>query len=597
MYFPTLSARPRSAQTTDVFGGYNHNVRIQENEFFDMKNLTSDQAPVLAPRKGRGLYVTGSNVQGLIAKDSLCYVDGSMFVINEYRIDMGLSTEPDDCPKQLISMGAYVIVMPDKKYINTADLNDFGNIEAEVTTHGDVSFIPCKLDGTEYIPDYIQTEQPKEPKNMALWMDTSVNPHSLKQYSKSMDMWAGIETTYVKIASPGIGTHFSQYDGVKIRNIANQSLLLNDEIYLISNTAQLAALEGSHIIYGRATDYIIVIGILDTPVTISSAITVSRKMPAMDFILENDNRLWGCRYGPNNDGEVVNELYSCKLGDFKNWECFMGISTDSYVASLGSDGQFTGAITHAGHPLFFRENCLHKVYGQIPANFQVQTTACRGVQKGCDRSLAIVNEILYYKARHAVCSYDGALPVEVSSELGEERYEGAVAAAHGNKYYISMSKTLTGERSLFVYDTAKGMWHKEDDLPARLFCSCRDELYCATDDSRIIAMLGSGDAYEYAVPWMVETGILGASLPQKKYLVKLNIRLVLETGSHMRILAQYDSVGPWHSLGFITGTDLRSFTIPVRPRRCDHLRLRIEVEGPGMIFSITKTYTQGSDVQ
>ena len=55
MYFPTLNARPRSQQTMDVFGGYNHNVRIQENEFYDMKNLTSDQAPVLAPRKGRGL--------------------------------------------------------------------------------------------------------------------------------------------------------------------------------------------------------------------------------------------------------------------------------------------------------------------------------------------------------------------------------------------------------------------------------------------------------------------------------------------------------------------------------------------------------------
>jgi hypothetical protein len=159
-----------------------------------------------------------------------------------------------------------------------------------------------------------------------------------------------------------------------------------------------------------------------------------------------------------------------------------------------------------------------------------------------------------------------------------------------------MRKTGTAERSLFVYDTAKGMWHKEDDLNAYLFCSCRDELYCATEDNRIIAMLGSGEGYEEPVPWMFETGILGASLPDKKYLVKLNIRLVLEVGSSLNILAQYDSVGPWVNLGFITGTDLRSFTIPVKPRRCDHLRLRVEGEGPGMVFSITKTYSHGSDV-
>ena len=595
MYFPTLNARPRSQQTMDVFGGYNHNVRIQENEFYDMKNLTSDQAPVLAPRKGRGLYVTGSNIQGLIAKDSLCWIDGSEFVINEYRVDMGLSTDPEDCPKQLISMGAYVIIMPDKKYFNTADFSDYGSIEAEYTTQTDVTFIPCRLDGTEMKPDYIQPTPPAEPANMALWMDTSATPHSLKQYSSGTNTWVGVETTYVKISCPGIGAAFREYDGVKISGLAGQ-LTADEEGGEVPNAQQLQAREGSHILYGCGEDYILVIGILDTMSNITNAITVSRKMPAMDFIIENDNRLWGCRYGLNNDGEVVNELYSCKLGDFRNWNVFMGISTDSYAVSLGSDGQFTGAITHAGQPLFFKENCLHKVYGQIPANFQVQTTACRGVQKGCSRSLAIVNEILFYKARHAVCSYDGSLPVEASAALGEERYEKAVAAAHGNKYYISMEKTGTGERSLFVYDTAKGMWHKEDDLNAYLFCSCRDELYCATEDNRIIAMLGSGECYEEAVPWMFETGILGASLPDKKYLVKLNIRLVLESGSSLNILAQYDSVGPWVNLGFITGTDLRSFTIPVKPRRCDHLRLRVEGEGKGMVFSITKTYSHGSDV-
>lgn len=584
MYFPTLNARPRSAQSMDVFAGYNHNVRIQENEFYDMKNLTSDQAPVLAPRKGRGLYVTGSNVQGLIAKDSLCWIDGSEFVINEYRVDMGLSTDPEDCPKQLVSMGAYVIIMPDKKYFNTADFSDYGNIEAETTTQSTVDFIPCKLDGTEYTPDYIQPDAPTEAENMALWMDTSVTPHSLKQYSSAMDTWAGVETTYIKIRCGGIGKAFRQYDGVTISGLKDLG------------NSQLKAINGAAIVYGQEEDALIVIGILDASVSLDVPVTISRKMPAMDFVIENDNRLWGCRYGLSNNGDVVNELYSCKLGDFRNWNCFMGISTDSYYVSLGSDGQFTGAITHAGYPLFFKENCLHKVYGQIPANFQVQTTACRGVQKGCSRSMAIVNEILYYKARHAVCAYDGSLPVEASAALGEERYEAAVAAAHGNKYYISMRKTGTGERTLFVYDTAKEMWHIEDNLPARLFCSCRDELYCATEDNRIIAMLGTGERYEELVPWMFETGILGGSLPEKKYLVKLNIRLVLEAGSSINILAQYDSVGPWVNLGFITGTDLRSFTIPVKPRRCDHLRLRVEGEGKGMVFSITKTYTQGSDV-
>jgi hypothetical protein len=419
---------------------------------------------------------------------------------------------------------------------------------------------------------------------MDLWMDTSAQPHSLKQYSESMKLWAGIETTYIKISAPGIGKAFSQYDGVLLTGLAGQQ------------NQQIAELEGAAILYGCTENSITVIGILDTAVTLEIPVTVSRKMPAMDFVVEHENRLWGCRYGISNDGQVVNELYASKLGDFKNWNCFMGISTDSYAVSLGSDGPFTGAITHAGHPLFFKENCLHKVYGQIPANFSVQVTPCRGVQKGCERSLAIVNEILYYKARNGICAYDGSVPADASQVLGDNQYELAVAAGHRNKYYVSMRDTATGQYSLFVFDTAKGLWHKEDDLRPRLLCSCREELYCATEDGKILALMGSGEDPEINIPWMLETGILGGSMPEKKYLVKLNIRLVLEMGSSIHIYAQYDSTGSWEELGHIYGTSLNSFTVPVRPRRCDHLRLRIEGCGKGMIFSITKTYSQGSDV-
>ena len=584
MIFPTLRPRQSSQQAVDVFAGYNHNIRINDNEFYDMMNLTSDNAPVISPRKARGLYADGVDVQGMIEKDNLCYVDGDSLVINEYKIQMGLSTDPKDCPKQLVSMGAYIIILPDKKYLNTTNFSDNGNIEAEATTASSVSFIPCKLDGSEYAPDYIQPEAPGNPQNMDLWVDTSQQPHSLKQYSSYTDMWTGVETTYVKIRSAGIGRAFSQYDGVTISGLNNV------------DNAQLQALDGAAVLYNSEDNAVTVIGMLDTAVTLEVPVTIARKMPAMDFLIENDNRLWGCRYGLNNEGKVVNELYSCALGDFKNWNRFLGISTDSYYVSLGSDGQFTGAITHAGYPLFFKENCLHKVYGQIPANFSVQTTACRGVEKGSQRSLAIVNEILYYKSKHGVCAYDGSLPVEISTAFGEERYRNAVAAAHGNKYYISMDRRDETGSVMMVYDTVKGLWHKEDDLRARLMCSCRDELYCAVEDGHILALLGSGERYEENVPWMLETGILGASLAEKKYLVKLNIRMVLEPGSRMTILAQYDSVGGWHDLGFFTGTDLRSFTIPVKPRRCDHLRLRIEGEGKCMIFSINKTYTIGSDV-
>ena len=586
MKYPQLTQPATVRTTVEVFAGYNHNARIRDGEFYDMRNLTSDYAPVLAPRKTRGLFFDSGNVQGMIAKDSLCYIDGSYFVMNAYRVDMGLSTADDDCPKQLISMGAYVIILPDKKYINTANLTDWGNIDAEVTTTAAVTFTPCMQDGTPLSPNYIQPTEPDNPENMALWMDTSSTPHSLKQWSESAGMWSSIATTYVRIQCPGIGKAFSQYDGITIT--------IPDGL-TADTAAQLKELNGSAIVYAKDDDFIAVVGILDEETTIEEHITVSRKMPVMDFVIENDNRLWGCRYGQNNNGDVVNELYACKLGDFRNWNCYMGISTDSYAVSLGSDGQFTGAITHAGYPIFFKENCMHKVYGQIPANFQVQTTACRGVQKGCSRSLAIVNEILYYKSQHAICAYDGSLPAEISYALGDVQYCNAVAGAHGNKYYLSMQNTTSGEWDFLVYDTAKGMWHKEDNLQAAQLCSCRDDLYCSLPDGKIITILGSGEAYEENVAWMAQTGIINASLPERQYLQRISIRMILEPGSQVSILVQYDSCGEWENLGNMVGSNLRSFTFPVRPRRCDHLRLRIEGLGKAMIFAITKTISGGSD--
>lgn len=581
MKYPTLTVLNSSREMVDLFKGYNHNLRIGDGEFFDMKNMTSDYYPVLSPRGKRGVYANPTNPQGLIAKDNLCYVDGTDFVMNEYRVNMNLSMSEKDCPKQLISMGAYVIIMPDKKWINTLDLTEYGNIEASFTTIADVTFELCTIDGDTYTDVTVSSTEPTSPNNLDLWIDTSSQPHTLKRWSATSAMWVAIATTYIKISSPGIGAAFEQYDGVTISGVKDESL---------------QDLNATMVVWARNTDYIVVTGILDNVTTQSEEMKVERKMPNMDFITESENRLWGCRYGLATNGEVVNEIYACKLGDFKNWNCFMGISTDSYVASCGTDGQFTGAITHLGYPLFWKETCVHKVYGNFPSNFQIQTTVCRGVQKGCHKSLAIVNETLFYKARSGICAYDGSLPVEASYYLGNEIYSDAVGGAHGNKYYVTMKDT-EGAWHLFVFDTANNIWHKEDALQALEFCSCRGEMY-AIDKStnRILALRGTGERESEAVEWMIETGDIGLNSPDMKYISRLTIRMSMEIGAEVRMYAQYDLDEEWVLLCTLEGTTLRSFSIPVRPRRCDHLKLKIEGIGSCRIYSITKTIEQGSEI-
>jgi hypothetical protein len=435
---------------------------------------------------------------------------------------------------------------------------------------------------------------------MQLWIDTSSQPHVLKQYSETNAVWVQIASTYVKISAPNIAQNFKQYDAVKISGIPEKITQLKDlegqvcplwEVYRDpgDTSEENPRAEGTF-------DYVVIVGILDNAVTATSKLRLERSMPNMDFVIESENRLWGCMYGVAANGQVVNEIYASKLGDFRNWNCFMGLSTDSYAASCGTDGQFTGAITHLGYLLFFKENYVHKVYGNYPANFQIQTTACRGVQKGSSNSLAIVNEVLYYKSKNGVCAYDGSLPSEISYALGEESYKDAVACSHGNKYYISM-KDATNMPHLFVYDTSKRLWHKEDNLSVKSFCSCRNELYCILESStEIKTMFGSGTVDDAPIEWMAETGVIGMYTPNKKYISRMNIGVSLNTGTKIYIYAEYDSCGAWELITNISSTSLRSFSIPLRPKRCDHFRLRIAGEGEGKIYSIVKTLEQGSDL-
>lgn len=574
MNYPKLRAPETSRQMADTFKGYNHNPRISDGEFFDMKNMTSEHYPVLSPRDGRSVRKEASaGFYGVITKDALCWLDGTDFYINDWRAaEMGglISTAEDMQPKQLISMGAYVIILPDKVYINTLDYDDMGEIECH-WEHSAASIYPCTLSGKNITYKGIGDEAPEEPDNLDYWLDTSGDTDTLRQWSESAEMWVSVPTSYVRIEGDFAGS-FAQYDGITISGCDEESL----------NT--------SAVIWSKADGYIVIGGLLRKHREV--ALTIRRTMPEMDHICEAGNRLWGCKYGMV-DGKIVNEIYASKLGDFKNWNCFMGIASDSWAGSVGSDGQFTGAITHLGYPCFFKENILHKVYISPEGAHQIQDTACRGVRKGCGRSLAIVDEVLYYKARSGVMAYDGGLPAQVGYALGNEDWGDAVACGCGNKYYISMGNNDMW--NLFVYDAAKGFWHREDDLRVLAMTDCDGAVYAITDDRSKIVCLTKDDGTE-TVSWMAQSGPIGLSMPDMKYITRLILRLQMASGSTLTVKVRYDQDELWEPVCTLRESNLRSFSLPIRPRRCDHMYLLLEGEGAARLYSITKVIEQGSDL-
>ena len=579
---PYLQQRSRNRNVTAAFRGLNLSQGIGDGEWAWMQNMDAREYPAMARRRKRVHVATLKKPNGLCATDKLCFVDGVKFYYNGFYYG-----DVEDSEKTLVPMGAKIAIFPDKKLFDTTTYS-FTDMEQKNVSSGTVSVTLAKADGTPY-GTYTQGDTaPENPENGDYWLDTSSTPHALKQYSTSSGMWSQIPTVYTKISVGGIGTLFAEGDGVTISGAAYSG---SDE----SMRAQIEALNTDVILRGVSENAVIVVGLLDQEyVQQSGSVTIERKVPKMTCVCEANPRLWGCSYGMF-DGETINEIYACKLGDFKNWYCYAGLSTDSYAVSVGTDGEFTGCVNYLGYPTFFKENCIHKVYGTMPASYQVQTTLCRGVQSGSSRSLAIVNEILYYKSRTDICAYDGSLPTGISDALGTVSYYEATGGAYGGRYFASM-RDEDGKWNLFVYDTVRGLWHREDDTHATGFTAWGSELYYIdADKNAIIAENGTVGALEGPVEWRADSGMIGYEMVDQGYVSRYNLRMRLGEGAQIALYLQYDSDGVWHDQGTVHGAGTDSFVLPVIPRRCDHFHLRLVGKGDIKIYSIAKIIEQGSD--
>ena len=210
--YPTLTEQATSRDFIEAFGGYNHNLRIGENEFYDMKNLSSSNYPVLSTRPKRATFRDytriGYTPVGFIDKDGLWSFEvsrveedlstslGTLLRLPGNKVYFLGKTDYDASHKRtLISMGAYIVILPDKKYVNTADIgkideagNEIGltarNIEASFTSEANTEGIHatynlCKADGTAYEPKTTSDTEPTGVANGHMWLDTSVVPNSL----------------------------------------------------------------------------------------------------------------------------------------------------------------------------------------------------------------------------------------------------------------------------------------------------------------------------------------------------------------------------------------------------------------------------------
>ena len=580
-------------EITTVFGGYNHQISCQDGQFYDMKNMTSQYFPILSPRQSRGIVKSFIYPQGILDKEDLMWIDDRKLYINGDEKTLNGVTLTDETPKTMAKMGAYVIIMPDRIWYNTEN-EECGYMEHRntISVGNEITFSLCEANGKviEYHDAaYYETNEAKDGDYM---MSVKNGKASLKVYSASTKIWLTVASTYIQITATGIGKGFEKGDGIKL-TLDSRIDALSD---VFVNEEENGKVSTNNVIVDKTDDSITITGIIHQLVKVTDKeFIVERKVPDMEFITECNNRLWGC----SKDGH---EIYCCKLGDVKNWNCFAGISTDSWAATIGSDGKFTGAITFLGYPIFFKEDSLIKVSVSATGGHQTKETKCRGVQRDSHRSLAILNETLFYKSSTCICAYNGSLPYSISDELGEVRYYGAVAGTIGDRYYISM-RDVKGKYNLFVFDSKNRIWCKEDNTEALCFCKHMDDLYFIdVKDNQMKSVRGTL-LYDVAerntegkFDWFVESGAIGYSSPDNKYVSRINVRITLDVGTNVDFYLQYNSSGEWEHKFNMSGKGTKTFTVPVTPKRCDHFKYKITGKGGCKIHSITKTLEEGSDI-
>lgn len=474
--------------------------------------------------------------------------------------------------------------------ISAAKDNIWGEFHKEKTY--ECSFALCTISGDGY--EDVSDTYPASPSDGQYVYDSEKG--ALYVYSAMLKDYTAVDTVYCKISAEGIDTLFDRYDTVKIYAVNK-----DDE----AASKILDAVCGYKTIHQKGDGYIIITADIKSISASGISLKISQEVPRFDFIFGHKNRVFGCRYGtqPTTDARslkysepFVNEIYASALGSFNNWYSFEGISTDSYTASIGTGAEFTAATAYNSAPTFFKENKIYFVSGNHPAEYTISEITSEGVAKSGGNTLATLNGVLYYLSPFGVCAYAGGVPHRISEALGyEQNFVGFSGFAFEDKYYISLKKDE--KTFIYSYDTVRAIWHREEYLSKALsICGIeRDNIYALFKDGSIkrLAPRASIQEEQAYKDFFAESTDLGYSLPDKKYVSLIRIRLSLEPDADVSLYIDYDSEGKFEKKASVHDHNSGTYMIEIVPQRCDHYRLRIQGHGGIKIFSITYDIENG----
>lgn len=563
-----LKRQPVSATEERVieFMGINQRSVIDDGEMRHMYNLSSDNYPCLTQRAAREEVNIGykSPVQSLITKkEKLAGIDEKGWFYYDGRTYPGFIPGPD---AKMVSINKYICFFPNKLWFDTDVADHYENEQQLQQLYGSLESTFEQPDDSQTISvlddvksDYTQLTFPYEYAINTL----GFNADDAVMLEGTLEFYEEDDT------SDQDKKHTVTFSGQTAISALIKSMELN-KINMPFNT--FLEMQSYGATQGTLT-----------------GVVIKRECPDLDYVMEYNNRLWGV-------SNADNTIYACKLGDPKNWSYFQATSMDSYFAEQGSDGVWTGCAAYSNHLLFFKEECIHKVYGSAPSSFQIATTKCHALEKGSSDSVCILNGVVIYKSKSGIMGYDGGSPSLLSAKLNEMNLSNVVAGTDGSKYYASVLDN--GVPKMLVWDMNYRTWHQEDNIRAKQFIYFDGRLLFI-DSNGIVRAIGASDLDENGtlreppIEWMAELGPFHEYMENKKIYSRIYLRVNIEHDSELDVYIKVDR-GEWEHVRHITDEYGLSLTVPIIPRRCDIFSIKLAGKGRCKVESCTRQYRVGS---
>ena len=381
-----------SRQLLRAFGGINETYSCSEAELSAALNFSGRGFPALQTRALRKKVRDVEKVNGMYHLNGLLICRG-----------MGLEYAPDgqagrtaavtlenvltDDRKALAGMGSKVLIWPDRLAFDT----ETGQLEplGAKWELGDrkMTVCPCDTEGKMYEVAGAGDTEPESPEDGQLFLKGEAGnlydyESVLEKWSAKSGKWVQVLVNTVRMTCPGIGSLLKEGDTVTLTGmpqavcdalaadlngeIVVQALEGDDLVASLTPAQDSSRYYGSWTVTATGTSWRSLDGARTENEGLAVSITLERRVPELDFVTEQGNRVWGC-------SKKENTIYACRLGDPTNWYSYRGIASDSYAVSVGSDGAFTGAASCMGYVLFFKENCIHKLYGSKPSDYQLSS--------------------------------------------------------------------------------------------------------------------------------------------------------------------------------------------------------------------------------